>query len=182
MKGIVFTEFMELVESMFGADTLDAVIAKGNLPNAGAYTAVGTYDHGELVRMVVALSEITSTPVPTLIHAYGKHLFGRFVAGFPRFFVGVDDAFDFLGGIDGYIHVEVRKLYPDAELPRFEAIRHSPDALDLIYRSQRPFADLAAGLIDGCLAHYGVKATVERTPLAAEAGVTPVRFSLRRTA
>lgn len=29
-------------------------------------------------------------------------------------------AFQFLKNIENYIHVEVRKLYPDAELPTFE--------------------------------------------------------------
>ena len=42
MKGIVFTEFLEMVEAQFGLDTVDAIIENSDLPSRGAYTAVGT--------------------------------------------------------------------------------------------------------------------------------------------
>ncbi|MDW1810083.1 heme NO-binding domain-containing protein, partial [Vibrio sp. Vb2362] len=43
MKGIIFTEFMELVEEKFGLDVLDQVLDLSN--DEGVYTAVGSYDH-----------------------------------------------------------------------------------------------------------------------------------------
>jgi hypothetical protein len=58
--------------------------------------------------------------------------------------------------------VEVRKLYPDAELPQFEVRRFGADCLEMIYRSTRPFADLAAGLIAGCVSHFQEEIAVER--------------------
>jgi len=53
MKGIIFTSFLDLVEEKFGMEMLEEVISSANLPNKGAYTAVGTYDHAELVQMVI---------------------------------------------------------------------------------------------------------------------------------
>ena len=114
MKGVVFTEFLEMVESLFGLDTTDTLLDLPGLESGGAYTAVGTYDASELVAMVLELSRLEQTPVPELLHAYGKHLFGRFVQLFPQMFEGVSGADDFLGQVDGHIHVEVRKLYPGA--------------------------------------------------------------------
>lgn len=67
MKGVVFTEFMELVESRMGLDMLDRIITDAELPNDGAYTSVGTYDHAGLVRMVQALSNASGLSVPSLI-------------------------------------------------------------------------------------------------------------------
>ncbi len=164
MKGIVFTEFMEMVEQAFSADMLDDVIDDAQLPNGGAYTAVGTYDHSELVRMVVALSGRTKVPVPQLVHAFGNYMFGRFHQLFPAFFQGVPDVVTFLNGIEDIIHAEVRKLYPDAQLPRFECQR-TPQGLDMVYLSPRHFEDLAHGLIDGAIAHWGGGYTVQREPL-----------------
>ncbi len=185
MKGIVFTEFLEMVETAFGPDVADRVITGSNLPTGGVYTSVGTYDHAELVTMVVRLSALTAAPVPDLIRTFGEHLFGRFVTLFPRFFVGVTSAFDFLAAIESYIHPEVRKLYPDATLPRFEPVRFTgPDLdrrMDLIYRSSRPFADLAEGLIRGCAAHFGQPLEIARVAESGPGG-PGVRFVLTRVA
>ena len=85
----------------------------------------------------------------------------------PAFFSGVDSAFTFLASIDGHIHVEVRKLYPDAELPRFECRMLGPSQMEMIYTSSRPFADLAEGLIVGCAKHFGQPMTIERSTGAA---------------
>ena len=154
MKGMVFTEFLEMVEAKFSADMVDDIIADSDLPNGGAYTTVGTYDHGELVQMVVALSNRTDIPAPALVQVFGVHLFGRFNALYPSFFAGVTSALDFLEGIETVIHTEVRKLYPDAQLPQFDCTR-SEDGLKLLYSSPRHFGDLAEGLIKGAVAHFG---------------------------
>jgi len=120
MKGIVFTEFLEMVEQRFSPDVADAIVDASGVPSGGSYTAVGTYDHGELIALVAALSRATGLAIPVLVREFGRHLFRRFVELYPRFFSGVGSAFDFLMGIEMHIHTEVKKLYPDAELPSFE--------------------------------------------------------------
>ena len=85
MKGIVFTEFLEMVESEFGLEIVDQVITQSNLPNDGVYTAVGTYDPNELVTMVVKLSEIKGAPVPELVKAFGG-TYTKFSKEFRGFF------------------------------------------------------------------------------------------------
>jgi hypothetical protein len=181
MKGVVFTEFLDMVEQAHGMEMVDAIIDDARPASGGAYTAVGTYDHHELIAMVHALSARTGAPTPVLIRQYGRHLFARFVKSFPQFFRNVHDAFDFLSRVDDHIHVEVRKLHPDAELPRFTVAGRSDEEMELLYRSSRPFADLAHGLIDGCLEHFRTRAEVRREDrvAGAEGGV---RFSIRKLA
>lgn len=154
MKGVVFTEFLEMVEDRFSPRMVDDIIEDARLPSGGAYTAVGTYPHEEMVAMVVALSARSGAAVPDLLRTFGHHLFGRFAAGYPTFFEGVTGAMPFLAGIETIIHAEVLKLYPDAQLPRFDVVEHSPDRLVLVYHSARHFEDLAEGLIRGCIAHF----------------------------
>lgn len=163
MKGVVFTEFMDMVEEVFSDEVLDDIIDAAELPNDGAYTTVGTYDHEEIVRLVVALSEQTNIAVPELLEAFGNHLLGQFVKGYPQFFADARDAFDFLSNIDGYIHVEVLKLYPDAELPKFFHEQLSDTHLRMYYQSSRHFEDLAVGLIKGTLAHFQVQGNVTKS-------------------
>ena len=83
---------------------------------------------------------------------------------------GVVSSFRFLANIEDYIHVEVRKLYPEAELPTFKCDVSQPGCLRLTYQSTRPFAPLAEGLIRGCLAHFGEEADIQIEDLSAGAG------------
>lgn len=179
MKGIVFCEFVEMLEQEFSADMADEIISGTTLESGGAYTTVGTYDHHEMLALVTQLSEKTGTPVPDLVEAFGRYLFGRFVDLYPAFFEGVDGAFSFLDRIEEHVHVEVLKLYPDAELPTFETSRTDDNTMVMVYQSTRPFADLAKGLIEGCIAHYGEPVDVQMEDLSDE-GRTHVRFTLMR--
>lgn len=169
MKGIVFTEFIEMVEETFSLEMADQIIESAQPESGGIYTAVGTYDHKELVSLVVSLSHETGTPIPELLHAFGKHLFLRFSQGYPKFFEGAEDAFDLLERVDGHIHVEVRKLYPDAELPKFQTTRLDANRFEMIYTSSRHFEDLAEGLIHACAEYYPQRITVDRS--ACEQGI-----------
>ncbi|MDD5392386.1 MAG: heme NO-binding domain-containing protein [Thiothrix sp.] len=179
MKGMVFTEFMEMVESTFSADMVDDIIEASDLPSGGAYTAVGTYPHAEMVALVQSLSKQSGMPVPALIKHFGYYLFGRFVALYPMFFTTATNAFSFLESIENYVHIEVRKLYPDAQLPTFETTRESEHKLMMVYRSKHPFATLAEGLIEGCLDYFKVKAQVEVVDCSAGRG-THVEFHITR--
>ena len=162
MKGIVFTEFLDMVDDTFGPVVTDTIINEAALPSGGAYTAVGTYSCEEMVALVRELERRTGNNMPDLLKAYGRHLFGRFVVRYPELFADYHDSFSMLESIDATIHMEVRKLYPDAELPRFECTRQGPDRMTMIYRSLRPFADLAHGLIEGCAKHFGESLSIER--------------------
>jgi hypothetical protein len=180
MKGLIFTEFLEMVETVWSLDMVDQIIARSQVASAGVYTSVGNYPHQEMVALVVALSEDTQTPVEQLIRTFGRHLFGRFAALYPRFFNGISDSFQFLGGIEDIIHAEVRKLYPEADLPTF-IVETAPGRLTLTYFSEHPFADLAHGLIEGCLTHFDDKADLQREPAPRVPGAQ-ARFVLTRQA
>lgn len=178
MKGIVFTEFLEMVEDRFGFETADKIVTEADLASGGVYTAVGTYDHREMVRLVVNLSQESGIAVADLLKVFGQHLFGQFVTGYGHFFRGIHSAFDFMAKIEDYIHVEVRKLYPDAELPSFDIQRPDSHTLVMVYRSERGLADFAEGLIQGCLQHFQEEVEIHRENLKSDN--TEVKFTLRK--
>lgn len=162
MKGLVFTEFLELVESTFDDDMVDLLIVNTQPASGGAYTSVGLYDYQELENMVVELSKQSQIPVNDLLSLFGQHLATVFTQKFTRFFIEAGNAISLFKEIDRHIHVEVRKLYPDAELPEFsfeEATDTSPFRLH--YRSERNLHMLAYGLINATLKYYNEPHTVE---------------------
>ncbi len=155
MKGIVFREFSEMVESHYSEALFDSLIQQVQPASGGAYTTVGTYDYEELAALVGALSVATNTPAEQLLRTFGRHLADSFSRKFQHFFGNAAHLFDFLHSVESHIHLEVLKLYPDAQLPRFsyEDVEHG--VLHLTYRSSRPLEMLAFGLIEGCAEYFG---------------------------
>jgi len=179
MKGLVFTEFLDLVDEKFSLETCERMIEMSNVPSGGAYTSVGTYDAQEMFTLVSGLSTLTGIPVPDLLKAFGRHLFKRFVSAFPVFFEGVGSAMEFLPRVDDYVHLEVRKLYPDAELPSFSCATPEPGTMVMTYRSKTNLPDLAEGLILGCIDHFGDSVSVKRGPGHADPSETVFTISPR---
>ena len=164
MKGVVFTEFLDLVESQHGAAVVDEIITSSNLPSGGAYTAVGTYDHTEMIQLVIALTDHTGKSSDEVLFDFGFHLLSRFAQGYPGFFNGQVSSIQFLNSIDAHIHVEVKKLYPDAELPSFETISIDDSSISLMYKSSRSMSALAHGLIMGTGDFFKESLNVAITP------------------
>jgi len=171
-----------MVENKFSPEMADKIIeASSNLSTDGAYTSVGTYHHSELIELVSRLSDEINVDVPSLVEAFGTFLFSRFVVLYPNFFTENQTTFGFLDLIENHVHVEVKKLYPDAELPTFNTTLHDENHLEMIYQSKRPFAPVAYGLMQGCIAHYQENITIEQEDLSGGEN-KHVKFTLTKQA
>ena len=177
MKGIVFSEFAELVETKFSPEMYDEIIMEADLPSGGAYTAVGTYEHAEMVQLVTKLSEKSGIAINDLLYTFGEYLAGRFASIYPAFFDEAGNVFSFMKSLNDHIHVEVLKLYPDADLPHFSFDDSDPDCLVMIYQSERGMAHLANGLMHGAIAHFNEDIAVSMTEID---GPGHVRFELSK--
>lgn len=179
MKGMMFTEFLDMVEARHGLATKDRIIGAAGLANDGAYTSVGSYDHRELLRLATVAAAETGQPLPVLLQAFADAVFALFLRRYRPLVDGAASCFDFLAGIEAHIHVEVRKLYPDAELPSFGYPAREPDRLVMDYTSPRPMAGFAEGLIRAAIRHYGEPIRLAVEDRSAGAG-TAARFTLVR--
>lgn len=178
MKGVVFTEFLDFADSQFGMAIVEESVAASDLPSSGAYTTVGTYDHTELITILKQICSRTGKSASEVLIDFGSHLFGSLVKGDPSLLNGSTDSFSLLERVEGVIHVEVRKLYPDAQLPTFRHERLSSNELHLEYQSSRALGDLAEGLLRGCFIHFGDTVDIQRQPISADG--QRVRFHLKR--
>lgn len=161
MKGVVFVELLEMAEDRFGAEAVDAALEACPLSTGGAYTRVGNYPCGELLAIVEALGAVADTPPDALQRSFGHWMMRHFARAYPQIVARHADAFSMLEAIEAEVHVEVRKLYPNAELPRFETERPAPGRLRMTYRSPRPLGAFCHGLIEACLAHFCAEGRVE---------------------
>ncbi len=154
MKGIVFTEFLEMVEESFGLEILDYIINSSELSSAGSYTAVGTYDFFEMQQLLVHLSEVTKIPVNDLIYTYGLYFFKTIESQHADIFQHYTSPIDFVSSIENHIHVQVKKIYPDAELPSFKIVSQNTQELQLIYTSERALYMFAKALMEKTFEYY----------------------------
>lgn len=161
MKGIVFTEFAEMIENEFGLSMLDEIIETSNLPSKGIYTSVGTYSHHEMATMLTKFSELTKIPIPEALNMFGHHLFNSFANQYPDFFKDHNHVFGFLESVEHHIHVEVLKLYPDAQLPSFTCNQLDEKTFLMEYHSDKHLEWLAVGLIEGALKQFNVTGEVK---------------------
>ena len=179
MKGIVFTEFLELVESKFGLAVVDKIITAAALPSGGAYTAIGTYEFSEMLSLLQHLSKHTGLAIDTLLLTYAEHFFGVLVNTYPDLIKRYTDPLDMLSSIENHIHVEVQKIYPEAELPTFEVLEKSTTKLVMIYKSSRAMYSFGLGLMRQTFAHFDSTADINFEKL--DDNGTEVRFTIVKT-
>ncbi len=179
MKGIVFTEFLDLVEDKFGLATVDEIIEQTELSTGGSYTAVGTYPFSEMLGLLKALSAKTSISIDDLLYTYAEHFFGVLAEGYPQLIESYKNPIEMLSSIENHIHIEVRKIYPDAELPTFETLEKSDNHLVMIYKSSRAMHSFGLGLMHQTFAHFDSTAEILVEKIQDDG--SEVKFSITKT-
>lgn len=160
MKGIVFTEFLDLVEQKFGLEMVDKIISQSNLESEGAYTAIGTYNFSEMLQLLQNLSNNTNISIDDLLLVYAEHFFSVIETSYPGLLATYKDPIEMLSSIEDHIHVEVRKIYPEAELPSFVVESKTENSLVMIYKSNRAMHHFGLGLMNKTFKHFNSTATI----------------------
>lgn len=176
MKGIVFNLLQEIVVDHYGEDVWDQLLDKAELD--GVYTSVGSYPDEDLGRLVVSASGMLGLPASDVVRWVGRESLPRLASRFPQFFTPYTRTRDFVLTLNDIIHPEVRKLYPGANAPDFEFDTSSPEALIMLYRSERKLCEFACGLIEGAAAHFGEEARIDQ-PVCMNHGQPHCRMEIR---
>jgi hypothetical protein len=178
MKGIVFTGFLDLVEEKFGLETVDNIIKSSALKSNGAYTSVGTYDFSEMLQLITHLSNNTGLLIENLLLVYGEHFFGVIKKSYPDLLATYKDPIEMISSIENHIHVEVRKIYSDTELPTFEVIEKTYNSLIITYKSSRSIHHFGLGLMNKTFEHFNSTASIVLEKIKEDG--TEVRFVINK--
>ena len=178
MKGIVFTEFLELVEDKFGIAMVDAIIEASYLESEGVYTSIGTYNFSEMLQLLTQLSNRTNIEIDDLLYVFGEHFFSAINKNYVGLLNAYKDPIELLSSIENHIHVEVRKIYPEAELPTFIVEEKSEDLLIMVYKSSRAMYCFGLGLMNKTFSHFNSTAEITLEKITEDG--TEVRFIIQR--
>ncbi|MBU3013052.1 heme NO-binding domain-containing protein [Polaribacter vadi] len=178
MKGIVFTEFLELVEEKFGIEMVDKIITSSDLESNGVYTSIGTYSFSEMLQLLQHLSNNTGVSIDDLLLVYAEHFFSVIEKSYPGLLATYKDPIEMISSIENHIHIEVRKIYPDAELPVFILEEKTKNSLTLIYKSSRAMHHFGLGLMNKTFEHFNSSAEIVLEKIKEDG--TEVRFVITK--
>lgn len=178
MKGIVFTEFLDLVEEKFGIEMVDKIISQSKLESEGAYTSIGTYSFSEMLQLVTNLSDNTGISTDNLLLVYAEHFFSVIETSYPGLLATYKDPIEMLASIEDHIHVEVKKIYPDAELPTFIVEEKTENSIIMVYKSSRAMHHFGLGLMNKTFEHFNTKASIVLEKIKEDG--TEVRFIVNK--
>lgn len=168
MKGIVFTDLIEMVEEGHGLEVADKLLSHPDLSTGGVYIATGTYPIEDLEILLAELQKALGADRDSLLKIFSGHLFQTFETKYASLLDSYSDTFSLLKMIESHIHVEVKKLYPDAELPEFEVEKDTEDQLVLVYKSTRHLEALAEGLMAATAKHFNETIEIKKETLSTE--------------
>ncbi len=153
MKGILFNLLEAVVTARWGEDVWDDVLVAADLN--GAYTSIGSYPDEEFMVLLARLP--SSESAEDLLRWFGRSALPLLAARYPEFFLRHADTRSFLLTINDIVHPEVRKLYPDADVPvfGFDSSAGGNGSLLVTYESRRRLCVLAEGFILGAGDYFG---------------------------
>ena len=157
MKGILFNVVEDVVTEAMSADAWDDVIDEAHVD--GSYTSLASYPDTDLTAIVTAIASATGLSVGDTLKLAGRLGFKHLARRTPHVLDGIGGWQQLVGSLDDIIHPEVRKIYPDAEVPGF-ATTDIDGGLRVVYTSRRQLCSLAEGLIVGGGEWYGHHLTV----------------------
>ena len=156
MKGVVFNIFEDFVVEGWGEEAYDSLLDMCPMHARGPFVGPGTYPDADLIALVTKACERFGVSAPDALRAFGAFMFPKLAQKFPMF-LEKHDAKSFLMSVHDVIHVEVRKLYPEAVTPSFHYEDRGDDGLTIHYSSPRKLCLLLEGLLDGVGQHFETK-------------------------
>ena len=160
MQGSIYTTFSDMIIEKMGMEQWNELLEKTNPPSKGVYTSGQQYEDSELINMVIELSNKTGIEVEKLVEAFGQYLFDSLYKTSPVDISKINDLREFLLSIDQVIHVEVKRLHPNAYLPKFDYEDGENGELIMYYTSKRKLCHASIGLIFGAAKKFNQTITI----------------------
>ena len=158
MKGVIFNLLENLIVAKFGDEILEEIYDEAQFSvDAPPFVGSQTYPDSDLFAMVTLLSEKTNLPVDDLVYEFGKYMFPVLADKYPVFLDNVNSPLEFLKSVNDIIHVEVKKLFEEANPPTIKVEEINHNQAKLRYKSERKLCKLVEGLLDGVVDYFGQK-------------------------
>jgi hypothetical protein len=154
MKGIVFNIFEDFITENFGIETWNEVLEKAELRSGKIFVAPASYPDDDFLSLVTTAVDLKGLDLSEAVRMFGRYTFGKLAERYSELVSPYRTAKDFLLKVDSIIHVEVKKLFSDAEPPSFTYEDPAKDRLIMHYNSRRRLCLFMEGLLEGVAEHF----------------------------
>ncbi len=155
MKGIIINLLEDFIKENLGEERYEELLEACFPEPREPFVGPGSYPDKDLTALIDKTVDALGTTESETLHAFGRHCIRKLARRFPSFFNQHHHAKAFLMTVNSIHELEVKKLYADADPPRFMCEEPSPDRLIMRYDSARRLCPLIEGLIEGVAEHYG---------------------------
>lgn len=176
MKGLFFTELLELIETDYGLAVVDQVIRTAVPTTDGVYTSMGVYDSKEFFGIIEALALEMNQPRSTFLRWFGRHFFRCLVDRHDRLLDNYPSAINAMQDVNSL--VRTTRIFPfDDQPPEAEFMAAGPAAWRLTIRARLPIQDMVMGALEACIACFDEPLEVSRNDVRAGDEIT-TRFDI----
>lgn len=158
MHGLIFFYIRKFAESLPNGLAQAAGQASGRtsiMRQAGNYLPSGSYPDDDAVALLQAVADARGEPLGETVTQFGEFLAPHLVKVAGQLVDPEWRTLDLVEHTEQLIHAMIRMAKPGAEPPVLEAVRISPQELQLVYSSRRRLCLLASGLVRGLARHFG---------------------------
>ncbi|ESP94569.1 MULTISPECIES: heme NO-binding domain-containing protein [Pseudoalteromonas] len=156
MKGHIFILLEEFVSEVAGEALLYDALEACSFDTSTGFVRTENYPDEQLIELVDTVIKKAGISLEKAHFDFGKWLYPRLSGLLPKQFTDYAHPAYVLKQLDDLHHVELKKLYPDAQPPKFQYCALSPIEANLIYTSPRRMFDLVEGVLAGMAQFYGV--------------------------
>jgi hypothetical protein len=188
MKGIIFTEFLDLIEERFGLEMVDKIICQSRLESQGIYTSIGTYNFYEMLQLLHHLSKNKSISIIDLLRAYAGHIFSAMDTIHPEMLTGYKDPIEMIASMNQHIEniftikdtppKELIKAESFSALPQFIVKEKTKNSLIINYNSKRGMQHFWLGLMHEMFKHFNETATIVLEKIKKDG--TEIKFTITK--
>lgn len=104
--------------------------------------------------VVTKTTEKLGITLTEALHSFGRFCFPKFAKKYPNLVTPYKNPKEFLKSVHSMVHIEVKKLYRDAEPPDFFYKEPADNRLIIEYSSKRKLCHFMEGLIDGVADYF----------------------------
>ena len=156
MKGEIFNLLEGFIISLVGEEKFEEIyrVCLPNLETKQAYVGPESYPDKDFFQIVKRAVSVLGVEKEAAIKSFGKYCFPRLFAKIPESQRKYSNLKEFLLTINDVIHVEVKKLSPNATPPEFTYIDAGPNELVMVYKSKRKLYDFVEGMIESAAEYF----------------------------
>lgn len=152
----------DLVESQFGKEKWQTIMAAAGLRPARQFLLIETTPDHDFVNLLAATAHALKWTHEQTAQAFGEHWCTKFAPRlYDPYFKRVADARGFLLQMDA-VHTRATQFMRDAKAPHFAIEESGPGQLVMTYDSERNLEELWIGLIKGVGKAFHEKLEVNR--------------------